>query len=63
MHNVERLKCVNLIASVCGELKAKRETFFLAVGYFDRYVMNCECMNMKVVALTCIMLALKIDFP
>jgi hypothetical protein len=60
---IERLKCINLIADVCGELRTKRETFAMAACYFDRYVLNFDCPNIKCIALTCIMIALKMDIP
>jgi hypothetical protein len=60
---VERMKCLNLIGNVCTELKAKRDTYCLAVCYFDKYILNTDCHNMKIIALTAIMMSLKMDLP
>ena len=50
------------MAKICSQLKTKRDTFYLAVHYFDKYILNYETPNNKPIALASIMIALKMDY-
>jgi hypothetical protein len=57
----ERLKCLQLLSRICGTLGMKRSTYSLAVHYMDRYCSDFSYQSLKLVALGCLTLALKMD--
>ena len=50
-----------MISRICGALNIKREAFFLATLYLDRFITQFPYQSMKLISLGCLSLSLKMD--
>jgi hypothetical protein len=59
---VERVKCIEFLAKLCMSLSMRREAHSLAVVFMDRFVVGCgEARELRLVGMTALLLALKVD--
>lgn len=61
---VERVKCMEFLSKICMSLSIRREAHSLAVLYLDRFVlsgMGDQTKELRLVAMTALLLAVKVD--
>ncbi len=50
-----------MLSRICSTMNMKRETFYLAVHYLDQFISQFSYQSMKLIALGCLTLSLKMD--
>ena len=59
---LDRMKCINMLSKICGELQFKKETFTLSIRLFDGYLHDqIVGTKIKIISISSLLLALKLE--